>query len=84
VDVQNNRFILSLEPAEHLDILTRERPDVVDFGYLRSVIAHCDNHHATCKKTGQEDSLAIPIILIDCDTFTLHVASPDMKYAALS
>jgi hypothetical protein len=47
------------------------------------LLSDCDDYYHGCKRTGTLDG-SVPVTLIDCDTFKLHTASPDMKYVALS
>ena len=85
---ENKGFLVPLEhPSEPAsqssDICARKRREFVDFDYLCSLLSDCDDHHDGCKKTGTSD-ISVPITLIDCETFKLYTASPNMKYAALS
>jgi hypothetical protein len=54
----------------------------VDFDYQRSLLSLCDASHDACKRDWSSDAFAITVI--DCDSFELRTASPDVRYAALS
>jgi hypothetical protein len=62
----------------------RKRTDKVDFQLVRSWISRCCLNHGECRNRDVSDNTAMPLYVIDCQLAELRVASPEMKYAALS
>ena len=78
-------FLAPFESESHcLDLSVRRRSEFVDFGVLRSWVSNCQNGHDSCNRCESFEAVAVPVLVIDCDTSELCAASASTKYAALS